>query len=235
MSTEHRRYPELDALRGIAVLLMIAYHLAFDLSFFYGIDIPLFPNEILARSIAAVFLLLIGICYVISVQRTAPGDRWKKSWKRALLVLAGAAVVSGATWIFDPASFVRFGILHLIGVSALLQPLPCRLRRWNILLGASVLLTLLVLPQSGSAWLLPFGFMPSGFFSVDYYPLLPWFGVILLGMGIGDVLYVPKQAAILHRLSALKYPSWLLWIGRRALVLYVVHQPIILLVLWMTL
>lgn len=232
MEREHtRRYPELDALRGLAVLLMMAYHFLFDLSEYYGFNVPYISSLAIARCIASLFLLVIGICFVISWDRTPHDKRWAKAGKRAVVLLAASGIISGATWLFDPASFVRFGILHLIGVGALLQPLFRPLGRWNALAGAALILTMLALPMPGSWWLLPLGIVPSGFFSVDYYPLLPWFGVVLLGMSIGDFCYVPSPRAALAPLQSFPFPRWLTGTGQYALLLYFLHQPVFLLLL----
>lgn len=226
------RYPELDVLRGAAVLLMVAYHFLFDLYYFYGFSVPFFPSEIVARSIAALFLMIVGICSVISYERTPPNDLWKKVFRRAAFILTGATIITLATWIFDPETFVIFGILHLIGAGALLQPLFRPLRLWNLVLGAGIFLTILWLPRTtDSSLLIPFGLIPQDFFSLDYYPLLPWFGMILIGMGMGDLLYIPIPRRQLQKIQSLPYPKWLLWTGRRAILLYFLHQPVFLLVL----
>ena len=234
-----KRYQELDALRGIAVLAMIAYHLCFDLALYYGY--PLFPESgglmVFARITASAFLALTGICFVISWERTAPEKRWRKYAKRALIILAGGMIVTVVTFLVDPTTFVIFGILHLIAVATVLQCLVRPLRRWNLLLGFAILSTAFFLPtgEISSAFFLPFGIMQKGFISVDYYPLLPWLGPVLIGMGLGDLLYVPERRERLSRLDAIAWPTWLLWTGRKSLPIYFVHQPILLLLLWILL
>lgn len=234
--TQHpERYPELDSLRGAAVLAMIAYHAYFDLSFYYGYDLgmahPL--SAFVARATASLFLLLTGMCFVISFERSAPEVRLKKYLKRAVIILAGAMIVTLVTWFFDPETFVVFGILHLIGVAILMQYLVRPLKRWNVLLGALIFSTALFLPTGNisTPLLLPLGIMNEGFSSVDYYPLLPWLGPILIGMGLGDLLYIPRRRELLMHLDRIRWPRWLLWTGRRSLPIYFIHQPLLLLLL----
>lgn len=235
MSQSSERYPELDILRAGAVLAMIAYHACFDLSFYYGYDLgmahPL--SEFVARTTASLFLLLTGICFVISFERTAPEMRLKKYLKRTTIILAGAITVTLVTWIFDPETFVVFGILHLIGVAVVMQYLLRPLKRWNVVLGVLICSTALFLPTGNisTPLLLPFGIMNEGFSSVDYYPLLPWLGPILIGMSLGDLLYIPKRRDAFARVDRIQLPSLLLWTGRQSLPLYFIHQPIILLLL----
>jgi uncharacterized membrane protein len=79
--------------------------------------------------------------------------------------------------------------------------------------------------------LLPLGIHGASFMTVDYTPLLPWFGVVLLGMGAGEFLY---GEGVRHftapRLPAFFVPP-LSFLGRHSLVIYLVHQPVIILLL----
>ncbi len=239
MEQTAKRYPELDLLRAGAVLAMISYHVCFDLSFYYGYDLSIDAGifRFFAHATASLFLVLTGICFVISFERTAPEVRLKKYLKRASIVLAGAMTVTLVTWLFDPQTFVVFGILHLIGVAALIQYLVRPLKRWNVLPGVLIFSTALFLPTGNisTPLLLPLGIMNEGFSSVDYYPLLPWLGPIFIGMGIGDFFYTPERSDLLSFLDTYRWPSWLLWIGRKSLLIYFVHQPIALLLLWLLL
>ena len=239
------RYPELDALRGVAVLLMVSYHLAFDLAYFYGWNIPVEEGvwKILARTAAMFFLLLVGVCFAISWERTrrplAVGSWplalrrcYAKYLRRGLMIFAGGMLISFTTWAVVPDAFVQFGVLHLIGISTLLLPFFTPFKQWNLLFVLLVLFVSLVLPKpTSSPSLFPLGLITSTFSSLDYFPLLPWFGVILLGMVIGNALYIPTPCSFLSALSHLPYPRSLLWMGRRSLWIYCAHQPLLLLIL----
>lgn len=147
----------------------------------------------------------------------------------------GGMIISLATYLIAPGAYVKFGILHLIGISALLQPLFVRFGMWNVGIGALWTIVGLRISSivSENVFLFPFGVTYPGFFSLDYYPLFPWFGFVLTGMAIGSILYTTPRKEFLQRLGRLPYPPFLLWSGRQALILYFVHQPILLLVLVM--
>jgi uncharacterized membrane protein len=141
-------------------------------------------------------------------------------------------LVTFCTWLFLQEGFIVFGILHLIGVSILLSPLFFRCKKWNIVLGfLCIVIGFFFTTRTGPIWLLPLGIHPATFFSVDYEPIFPWFGVVLIGMGLGEYLYpegvrcftLPQIPEIVFRPFA--------FLGRHSLLIYLVHQPLIILVI----
>lgn len=227
------RYTELDLLRTLALAAMVLYHGLYDLTVLYGWDIALFtgPWKLMARATASLFLLLAGASFVVARARVygAPFP-WMKHIRRTGMILAGALAVTVVTYAADPSTYVRFGILHCIGISLLLLPFFRSFKEANIVLGLAIVLLGPVVQDTlvSTNALLPLGFMYPAFRSVDYFPLVPWFGVILLGAGIGHLVYVR-----LKRMpsDAPKTPSWLTWPGRHSLMVYLIHQPVILIVL----
>jgi len=227
------RFIELDLLRTLAVVMMIVYHAAFDLSTYFRFSIDPFRGGwwLLGRATVTLFLLLAGISFVISWERRSQTctffDCCLHAWKRAGQLLLIALGISAITYVIDPETFVRFGALHAIAVSIALLPLFRRLREWNVLLGSAIIFfghSIAGLTVNTSL-LLPLGLKPPAFASVDYLPLLPWFGVVLLGLALGDILYIRlrRTASLPPRaLSVLAMP------GRHALVIYLIHQPILL-------
>ena len=223
------RYRELDLLRGLAVISMILFHLCFDLAFFYGWNIPVREGAFIlwSRGTAMTFLMVMGICFVISWERTSS---YQKYFYRGLTIFMGGMIISLATYLIAPGAYVKFGILHLIGVSALLQPLFVRFRSANILIGAfvSIIGLKIAAMTTENPLLFPLGILYPGFFSLDYYPLFPWFGFVLTGMGLGYLLYIPERNSLLAKIGSLPAPEWLLLAGRQALLLYFLHQPLLL-------
>lgn len=237
--TTTKRFGEIDLLRSLAIVLMIVYHTAFDLAVLYGWNIDVLHGWwwLLARSTACLFLLLVGISFALSRQRMAHKnlrrfDQWKRHLRRALIVGGAAGLVSLGTYIANPHTFVRFGILHLIAVSALLLPLVAPLKLRTLPLGFLLLLLHPFAQEilSTHAWFLSIGIRPYGFASVDYFPLIPWFGVILIGYGAGQLFFTNHKPRTTNRNLSL-----FMWLGRHSLFLYLIHQPIIIGVLWMIL
>jgi uncharacterized membrane protein len=74
----------------------------------------------------------------------------------------------------------------------------------------------------------PFGIIIDTFSSFDYFPLLPWFGVFLGGAALGKWLYADRKSLIKRQLPA----GIINLAGRRTLLIYIVHQPIFLGILY---
>ena len=143
----------------------------------------------------------------------------KKFLLRGAGIFSLGLLVTAATWLYLGEGFIIFGILHLIGVSVMLSPLFFRFRRYNLIIGSCCILAGFFLTGIyGPWWLLPFGIHPAGFTSVDYTPLFPWFGVVLIGIGIGNFLYkggVRQFAVPAFRIFSAH--SSLSWAGTRSL------------------
>lgn len=217
-----RRHLEIDLLRSLAVVLMIGYHAAYDAEYF--LDIPVLTrigvwDLVWARGTLTLFLLIVGTSFSISWERS--NHRYTKYLVRGLEVLGCAMLITLVTYFVDPASYVRFGVLHMIAVSILLLPLCTPLRAWSGVAALAMLLSpfFFALPAS------PVGLFPSSFETVDYVPMIPWFGIVLLGYAAGDVLYNRMQFSFSWKheraLRILGAP------GRYALIIYLLHQPVL--------
>ena len=232
------RYWEIDIARGTAIIMMVIFHVVFDLGYF-GIA-PVSTGEGFWRyfgyATAALFLLIVGVSFSISYARAARHlsgwQRYRKFLYRGLGIFALGMLVTLGTWLYLGEGYVLFGILHLIGISVILAPLFYRFGAFNIVLGGICILAGFALGgMAGPFWLLPLGLHPASFWSVDYTPLFPWFGVILAGIGAGSFLYpgatrifsVPKAPPAGSRVF--------IFSGIHSLLIYLVHQPVILLIL----
>jgi uncharacterized membrane protein len=229
---------EIDFTRGIAILMMIVFHTVYDLSFFsmYPVDVAGGFWRYFAYATASLFLLVVGVSLVVSHDRAATTlsgfPLAKKFLIRGAGIFALGLLVTIATWLYLPEGFVVFGILHLIGVSVALSPLFFRFGKWNIALGlACIPAGFLISGMSGPAFLLPFGILPPGFTSVDYTPLFPWFGLVLIGLGLGSYLYTGGVRQFSLRPVPEFFVEPLSFLGRHSLLIYLVHQPVIILLL----
>jgi uncharacterized membrane protein len=228
------RIASIDALRAIALLAMIAYHFAFDLRF-YGVIGADFENgrfwTTARASIVTSFLLLAGISLVLADRAGIDARRFLR--RVAVIALAALAASIGSFFVF-PQTFIYFGILHCIALSLLIaRPLA---QRPVVAVGLGIAIILAGLAFSHPAfdsrltsWI---GFTTRKPATQDYVPLFPWLGVVLLGIGLGNALL----RAQLRPIAALgRAPRPLLWMGRYSLAIYMVHQPLLMGVLWLLL
>jgi len=227
-----------DAARGVAVMLMAFYHLVYDLARFGELRVE--PGEggwrVFADAIATLFLLLVGVSLCLSAFRSDPRSFLARQARRGLLIFAAGLLVTGATRLLIPDVYVRFGILHLIGVSVLLAAPYARLPLAALPLGVAFLAAGAVLRsiRLDHPWLLWLGLRPDPFLTTDYRPLAPWFGVVLIGIVFGHLLYGDRRGVASRLPGWERWPVWrpVRFLGRHALVVYLVHQPLLVVGLW---
>jgi|TARA_Y100000310_G_C20682853_1_gene817077 uncharacterized membrane protein len=232
MKNIQKRFWEVDFLRGIAILMMIAFHIAFDLRTFAGFGISLYHGiwNYLAHSSAFIFVLLVGVSLTLSFSRTEQKAKYLKYFKRGVKIFSWGLLITLMTWIFFRRGFVVFGVLHLIGVSIILAYPFLKLRDENLWIGVAVIGVGILLKKFrfGFSWLVWLGFMPIKFDSVDYFSILPWFGVVLVGIAFGNLLYSGyKRQFSLPDLSKNPIVKVFSFLGRHSLLIYLLHQPIL--------
>jgi uncharacterized membrane protein len=233
-AVKENRFWEVDAARGVAILMMVGYHLTYDLDTFGGYDIESTSGfwAYFADATASAFLFLVGISLAISYARAGARRGIFGRYLRRGLRIFGYGMALTIVFSVLGMGVVAFGILHLIGVSIILAYPLLRYRFANLILGASIIAVGWYLRaqdvSSESPFLLPLGVLPTDLPMPDYRPLLPWFGVVLLGLFAGNVLYgCGKQPAGVPREAPLVVKP-LLPLGRNSLFIYLVHQPILL-------
>lgn len=227
-----------DLVRGVSVVSMVLFHLCYDLKFIAGYDLEWFEpplQDVWRCSISWVFLFIAGCMCTLS----------RNNLRRALEYGGVALAIWVVTTIVAVDTPISFGIIYCMSACTLvawalqrIDALPRgRVAAFVLFVGFVALLGLsdgtigigplkLDLPQEltsveGLAWL---GLPSASFSSGDYYPLLPYLLIYLCG------------AAMAARWKERGYPAWaysasvapLNFVGRHALLVYVIHQPVIL-------
>ena len=237
MRSARSRFQWLDTARGAALLAMASYHFMWDLANFDYLDVA-FPStgwpKIYARAIASTFLFMAGFSLVLAHRN---GIRWKSFGTRFAKIAAAALLVTIGTYFAIPQGFIFFGILHAIAVASLIGLLFLRVP-W--ILTIIVAAAMIAAPQYFRSdtfnvpWLWWVGLSTKIHNSFDYVPLLPWLGSFLLGLAVarmGAIQDWLRQNAGGITRSKLHKTS-LSFIGRHSLVFYLVHQPMLISILY---
>ena len=236
MTAAHPTAPRLvlvDALRGFAIVMMVIYHFCFDLSFFGLADWDFYNDAFwnnFRTLIVSSFLFLVGVSLVLATEK---GFNARRYWRRLGLLVASAAVVSVGSWLMFAERYIFFGILHFIAVASVIGLLFVRTGVVSLLVGVGLIVTAnsVQLPwfdQPAWQW---FGLMTFKPPTEDYVPLLPWLGVVLLGVYAG-----PYVAQLLQRptgISNTQLTRGLAYGGRHSLLIYLLHQPVLIGALWL--
>lgn len=238
---EKKRLNLLDEIRGITLISMILFHAMWDLVFMFGIKCDWYlldASYVWQQSICYTFILLSGFCFSLG----------KKKYRRGVIVFVAGFIISIVTELFMPQNRVRFGVLTLLGSCMLLFALTEKfLKKIPPLVGLFISLFLFILTRGvGDGYLgfesmelisLPktlyeqgelmtyLGFPYRGFYSTDYFPILPW--VFLFGVGYFLYQIFRKKQWITLCEKGFLFGKPLRFIGKYSLIIYMLHQPII--------
>ncbi len=220
-----KRIELMDAARGFALCLMVIHHFLYDLCAFCGVPWVWFTNPVfdtLHYFFAGLFILLSGISSNFS----------RSNVKRGLKALGIALGIMLVTYFMD--MIIVFGVLHLLATCMLLYGLTQRFwTRVNeklpplvpALCLAGIMLTARfvggVPSETPGLWM--FGLTTPGFESADYFPLLPWAFVFLLGTWAGKYVREGRLPRWFYEAKVPFFPT----VGRQSLLIYVVHQPVL--------
>ncbi|CAA6823827.1 MAG: Mlr1315 protein [uncultured Sulfurovum sp.] len=226
---KEQRLNGLDIFRGMAILLMIMYHFTFDLNYFKIIAINMDETTtflIMRYTIISMFLFTVGVSLGLNHQKEI---QWKSVRKRMLQLGTASIMVSIATYVVFPISWVYFGILHFILVASLMTLPLIKFPKTSLILSLFILLG----SASGFLNLHPlFNLLQAPLnlptiYCEDLVPLFPWWSVVLLGT-------VSVHYQIHHKIfnaniftQNSKINTLLKKMGQYSLLIYLIHQPIL--------
>lgn len=230
------RIPGLDIARTVALGAMVLFHFTFDLELF-GFLPPGTTTQpgvwrALAVATAGSFLLLAGVGLWLA---HGGGIRWPAFWRRFAIIAAAAAAVSAGTYMAFPDAFVFFGILHSIALCSLFGLAALRLPVWVIVALAVVVYFAPDFARSdifNAPWFWWTGLQTAPLRTVDYEPVFPWFAPFLVGIALAKLAgqsgalarFATDRPSRAARLAGLP--------GRYSLIIYLVHQPILIGLVW---
>lgn len=233
-----KRIHAIDLARGLALVAMMIFHLFYDLTMFKVLPPGTMRStfwQVFASLTAGTFIFIAGISL-----RLAHGDRvrWRSFAKRLGILVLASFAISIATYLFAPERFIYFGILHSIALSSVVGLL---FLRCPVFLGFIVAGFCFLLPSIYESaifdrtWMLWTGLSLTRPPSMDYEPFFPWFGVFLLGVIVPRFFNLQRLPGDSNRQSTAPRAAStkLVFLGRNSLLVYLVHQPILLALLWL--
>lgn len=230
------RFDRIDALRGFAMLWMTLFHFCFDLNYFGFLNQNFYEDNFwtIQRSfIVSLFLFCAGLSQSVALSQ---GLSWERFWKRWKQVAGAALLVSLGSYFVYPESYIYFGVLHAIALMLIIMRLTYNLRYGLFVLGALIISLKFFLPNLFSImgpsleafnqpllnWLGVISHKPR---TEDYVPLIPWLGVMWLGLATGQILMKKKLAFVSGPVA--KPLQIFAGLGRYSLSYYLVHQPVL--------
>lgn len=237
----HTRYDAIDALRGVAIVWMTAFHFCFDLNHFGWIRQQMLTDPfwtVQRTLIVSLFLFCAGFSQAVALSRCAPGVRFGAGfWRRWAQVAGAALLVSAGSWWMFPQSFIYFGVLHGIAAMLILLRLLAGAGRalWQ-LGGVFVAMSYIAIYAHGYSreldflhgrWFNWLGLIHYKPLTQDYVPVLPWLGVMCWGLAAGQWVLAHRPLWLTRPLIGAPLSAPLAVLGRWSLSYYLLHQPVL--------
>jgi len=231
------RLERLDIIRGIAIFLMVIFHLNYSLVNIFNSQILELPANIwfyIWRISALLFIIIAGISFVLAENKYKI-KIIKKYIKVSIFLWIIAFFISLSTLLFFPEQYIRFWIIHFFSLSFLLLLLFRKFKYYNIILWLWIIIYGFYFISIVEVKYLYFlGFVYPWFNSADFYPILPYFWVMLLWYWIWTYLLNNNLLHILRWSSISNiFKKFFIYIWKKSLLIYIIHQPIIIGVLYL--
>lgn len=219
---------EIDALRGLLILCVIASHTLFYLANVLGrFSLPPLVRFVMQYG-GILFVILSGLSATLG----------SRSFRRGLLVFAGGMLLTVGSlaavrlgWLSEDM-VIHFGVLHLLGFAMMVYPLLKKLPSPALLAFGLAVIALgfwfeLRPVMVESKYLFALGLRYVGFSSGDYFPIAPHLGWFCLGILLGRRLYPEKTTRLPGVNSETPILRFLRWCGRNSLYIFILHLPIL--------
>lgn len=218
------RLESLDALRGLAILMMVSFHACYDLNHFGYAHFRMLEDPFWTTWRTLIVSCFVGLAGA-SQQLSRAGSQ-RGFYTRTAQLAGSAALVSAVTRVLFASRWIYFGVLHFFTLAALLtRPWLSRpaLLGWGglCLLGLSFSVASPVMDARTLNWIGLAAHKPA---TEDYAPLLPWLGWYWLGAWFQQRF--PQWSNALLR-SGFPARPWLALLGRHSLLIYLLHQPLL--------
>lgn len=233
-----KRYAMLDSIRGLIIISMVIYHTVWDIVYIFGINWKWYRSEAAyywQQSICWGFILLSGFCWSFG----------RRKLRRGLMVFVAGILVTVVTAIVMPSNIVLFGVLTLLGSCMLVFiPLDKCLCKCPPVMGILISFGLFILTRNvnsgglgvgvwqifelpdswyANSFTTYLGFPARGFYSTDYFSLIPWIFLYTTGYYLHKMMESKKLLKYCYHFKN----RLLEWIGKHSLIIYMLHQPIV--------
>ena len=245
------RYYEIDFIKGIAVILMVIFHI-FYLCKYMGIksydpDSPLL--HLIARIAHTTFIICMGINLTLCKQKSKKNKKSNKEYYKSILYrcmtyLVLSFIISYVSYLaFGENLFIKFGIIHFMTIGVFITSIFADKPKISMITSILIIIIDLLIELnklSFNNFNKYIGFITGlnlKFNSLDYFPLIPWIAISLFGVIIGNTLYsnfnrnykeLKKISNKIENNSILKLISIF---GKKSLLIYLFHFPLIYLIL----
>ncbi len=245
-----KRYDLIDTLRGLTVISMILYHACWIGNHFgmivstqtlYGTAFTIWE-----RSICMSFILISGFCFSFG----------RRHLRNGLKLFLLGLLITASTVLFVPDVRIIFGILTFLG-SAMIFTIPfdkayeAEGERSTVLKVSKFVVSFFLfiftyninrgyvglpdlfsidMPQSIYRGYIAtyFGFMQPGFFSADYFSILPWFFLYICGYMLNKLVISDNLS---QRVMTKSIPG-IRSVGRHSLLIYLIHPIVLFLIFY---
>lgn len=216
------RFFELDLLRGGGVVLMVLFHIGYDLAHFgYASYVTTRDIEwITFRGIVlSMFLLAVGMSAYLAYR---DGIKYSKLIRTLVKLILVSVLISVGSYLAFPQNWIYFGVIHFIAVALVVSLIFVKTPKLSLVVGIVIIVSYLmgyspfdyIFAYSVVQWNIPS-------FTVDVVSFTPWFGVVLIG------IFVMDKKIFGLKIQHNKITRRVAFLGRHSLAIYLLHQPML--------